>query len=225
MASRGYKEAGAKKQKECHELAIPYFVSAQYAEADTPGARILGLIGVFLHVGAWVAALIFEAIVLGDDFVSEAKFKETPVHSVLLAGIAGTIIGFIAIAVFWGVHIFALLCTKGANPLGLENGMLPPFVTSLITSGLRASLACTALALLFTGSVILEQQMRHEGDLLTAKANGLTGDDLPKLLLVYGMRTFDYLIVIFACKSFGLAMAINNQRVMIENAVHAAPGN
>ena len=120
---------------------IPYFVSAM-ASGSESSQDIERWLGIFVHLCTWVSvfAVDLDLLIAKNDSANSKQLG----YKLQLAAVVTTSIalGFI---VLMSVIPF---CIKSINFSGPNAAYLPPFVTSIIVTGVRASLLCSFMLLL-----------------------------------------------------------------------------
>lgn len=132
-------------------VALPYFWSAQLDGARVNGGEgategWLGLI--FFNAFVWIAIVVLDIHLLAFEF----NHPKSHVHMLQTGALAAVSTSAATMLVFTLYHF----CDK-TRPFssgegdGEEARLLPPFATSLIVSGLRATLGFTYLIVLMAG--------------------------------------------------------------------------
>jgi hypothetical protein len=116
---------------------VPYFVSGPLARSGS-----VGYLGTILHVGSWVAAMIFELSIMPqlDSTTSPAAYTLW-------------LYGFLAISIGLGVLLLITAlhyCSRPENRI--PEGGLPPFLMTLFIGGAQISLLFSVLQLLLAGN-------------------------------------------------------------------------
>ena len=169
-------------------MGVPYFLSAQLDGVQRNGKsedtnETEGWIGLIVfNIATWVTIVTLDIMLLSNEF----KHKDTSSHIVQTGALVSVSIAAGTILTFWVIGMcfdnpFTSSATKQAKTL-------PPFATSLIAGGLKATLGFSYLlvimALLMPGGAV-EQ------------------------------RVFEMLVAQIALKHFGSAMALANQRLFL----------
>jgi len=170
-------------------MGVPYFLSAQLDGVQREGKtskdtnETEGWIGLIVfNIATWVTIVTLDIMLLSNEF----KIKDTASHIVQTGALVSVSIAAGTIITFWVIGMcfdnpFTSSASKPAKPL-------PPFATSLIAGGLKATLGftyiLTLMALLMPGGTV-EQ------------------------------RVFEMLVAQIALKHFGSAMALANQRLFL----------
>jgi hypothetical protein len=132
-------------------VALPYFWSAQLDGARVNGGEgetegWLGLI--FFNAFVWIAIVVLDIHLLAFEF----NHTKSHVHMLQTGALAAVSTSAVTMLVFTLYHF----CDK-TRPFssgegdGEEARLLPPFATSLIVGGLRATLGFTYLIVLMAG--------------------------------------------------------------------------
>ena len=120
---------------------IPYFVSAMASGSETSN-DIERWTGIFIHLCTWVAVFAVDLDLLLDKNDS-ANSKQLG-YKLQLAAVVTTSISLGFIVLMSAIPF----CFKSINFSGPTAAYLPPFVTSIIITGVRASLLCSFVLLL-----------------------------------------------------------------------------
>jgi hypothetical protein len=129
---------------------FPYFVSAQLAQKHLVGAeKYSGGIGVFIHIGVWITVVALDAYLLNyrfDDANSMSNMLQTA--ALVTVSIAGATVVFCTI-LHWCRGPRGCLTTATSWIICWNEALLPPFVSSIILSNIRASLEFSKFLLFF----------------------------------------------------------------------------
>ena len=129
---------------------FPYFVSAQLAQKHLVGAELAsGVIGAFVHIGVWITVLVLDAYLLTYRFNDTSTMKHMlQIAALVTVGIAGATVMFCTL-LHWCYGPGGIR-TKGKGLIICWNeALLPPFVSSIILSNIRASLEFSKFLLFF----------------------------------------------------------------------------
>ena len=169
-------------------MGIPYFLSAQLdnlqKEESTGSGWLEGWIGLLVfNVATWVAIVVIDIMLLSNEF----KIINTP-HHVLQTGALVSVCASAATILFFTATGFLFMNDAFCSTPGRDAKTLPPFATSLISGGLKATLGFSYLLVFFT-----------------APTYGMEGG--------YPNRVLELLVAQICLKHFGSAMALANQRL------------
>lgn len=128
---------------------FPYFVSAQLAQKRLMNAELAsGLIGVIIHMTVWGTVVIMDAILFNYRFQNESSMKR-----MLQIAAFGTV-GIASFTVSACTLLHWLFgpggCFTKCFVLCWNEALLPPFVSSIILSSIRASLEFSKFLLFFS---------------------------------------------------------------------------
>ena len=171
-------------------IHLPYFWSAQLdgtKDSTEPGykwARREGWFGlIFFNAFVWITVVTLDAHLLTFEF----NDIDSHVHMLQTGSLTAVATSAATMLLFTMVHY----CSPDRPFSSLDGDgeaarILPPFVTALITGGLRATLGFTYLILLTAGAAF-----SHDSE------------------------AFKILVALIALKHFGIAMALANQRLAV----------
>ena len=131
--------------------AFPYFLSAQLAQKHLVSAEyVSGIIGVVIHLLVWATVVVLDAILLGYRFQDGSSMKQMlQLAALVTVSIAGvTVITCTLLHWLYGPRGYK---TKPTGWIVCWNeALLPPFVSSIILSNIRASLEFSKFLLFFS---------------------------------------------------------------------------
>ncbi len=113
---------------------VPYFVSGPL-DYESSGVNVVGYVGAFLHVAAWVVALVLDIMLLTRLKPSEATDKHH--FDYWLAAFIPLVVGLTTVLGATIIH----RCTSMKVPAGL----FPPFLMTAITGGALITVIFTYL--------------------------------------------------------------------------------
>jgi len=181
-------------------MRLPYFWSTQLDatqdQIDNPKdtSRIEGIVGLLLfNVAVWVTVVALDIHL----FVSEFQHEHSQAHVLQTAALVCVCVPAGIILLFSLLHI-----TSDDHPFssgdGKEARTLPPFATSLIAGGLRATTGFSYLLLL---TIVIHSPGMNSGS-----------------------EMLQILVTQICLKTFGTAMAMANQRYPhYSNSIQGAP--
>lgn len=130
---------------------FPYFLSAQLAQKHLVSAEyVSGIIGVVIHLLVWATVVVLDAILLGYRFQDGSSMKQMlQLAALVTVSIAGvTVITCTVLHWLYGPRGYK---TKPTGWIVCWNeALLPPFVSSIILSNIRASLEFSKFLLFFS---------------------------------------------------------------------------
>jgi len=169
-------------------MRLPYFWSTQldatWRQIDNPKdtARIEGVIGLLIfNVAVWVTVVALDIHL----FISEFQHEHSQAHVLQTAAL-------VTVCVPAGIILLFTLLHAGSNDHPFSSGdgkearTLPPFATSLIIGGLRATTGFSYLLLL---TIVIHSPHMNSGS-----------------------QMLQILVAQICLKTFGSAMAMANQR-------------
>ncbi len=173
---------------------VPYFVSAVLAQTRiTHSDQIMGAIGLVVHVAVWITAFSMDLWLLVNRFTSDGSPMLYLLHLaafVTLSVAAGTVLLLTLVQMY---------AACSGSSVTWNDGLLPPFLSSAIVSGVRASLEFTKFLLFFS---IFAPVPEVQGE------NAVTRH--VKCLL----------IVVLCLKIYGVSLTLNQHRVKVYDDNH-----
>ena len=126
---------------------IPYFVSALLAQKRLVGAeRFSGVVGLFLHLAVWITVAVLDCYLLGFRFQDTSSM----LHMLQIAALVTVSIAGATVLLCWFLHICMGPSTSWSFVVCWNEALLPPFVSSIILSNIRASLEFSKFILFFS---------------------------------------------------------------------------
>lgn len=114
---------------------VPYILSAQLASEKplSPSQFLEGLLGLIVHVGVWIAAIVIDSVLLSEYFTGEG----TTLRFLQVLALVTVLIATAVIIVVIGMHL--CMGSRAEGRPGLKDGMLAAVVSGTITGFARLS--------------------------------------------------------------------------------------
>ena len=115
---------------------VPYFVSGPLSRSGS-----IGYWGSILHVGCWIAAMVFDIVIM-----NLIDYNHTPgLHTLWMYGFVSLLVGMVSLLLITGYHA----CSRGEARI--PEGGAPPFLMTLFIGGAMISLLFSVLQIVMVG--------------------------------------------------------------------------
>ena len=125
---------------------IPYFVSAVLAQKRRrQGELVVALFGLLVHLSAWSVILYIDTRLFFVDFYDE---EDSMKYKLQLATFTTVAIAGGTVVLLWMLQLLSV-CLCGGMEWSWNDGLLPPFLSSVITGNIKVSAELSKFLLFF----------------------------------------------------------------------------